>query len=136
MRSLGQYEGLHISKPEPKVRRSNPVRTIQASLAIEGKTLALDQVTAILDGKKVVGSQKEILEVKNAIKAYDQILSFKPHSSKSLREAHRILMTGLISDAGNWRNQNVGIFKGDKVAHAAPQAKRVPDKFPHNFPLF
>lgn len=127
MRSLGQYEGLHISKPEPKLRRNNFVRTIQASLAIEGNTLALDQVTAILDGKKGVGSQKEILEVQNAIKAYDHILSFKPHSSKSLREAHRILMAGLIPDAGRWRNQNVGVFRGAKVAHAAPQAKRVPE---------
>ncbi len=126
MRFLGQYEGLHILKPEPKLRRSNRVRTIQASLAIEGNTLALDQVTAILDGKKVVGSQKEILEVTNAIKAYDQIQLFSPLSSKSLRQAHGILMAGLATDAGKWRIQNVGIFQGEKIAHAAPQAKRVP----------
>lgn len=126
-RSLGQYEGLHISKPEPKLRRSNRVRTIQASLAIEGNTLALDQVTAILDGKKVVGSKIEILEVQNAIKAYDRIPTYKPYSATSLKEAHAILMQGLIADAGKWRNQNVGIFQGEKVAHAAPQAKRVPE---------
>jgi Fic family protein len=127
MRSLGQCEGLHISKPEPKLRKSNRVRTIQASLAIEGNTLALDQVTAILNGKKIVGSQREILEVQNAIKAYDQISSFRANSSKSLREAHGVLMAGLISDAGKWRSQNVGVFQGERVAHAAPQAKRVPD---------
>ena len=78
-RSLGQYEGLHITKPEPKLRRSNRLRTIQASLAIEGNTLAIDEVTAILDGRKVVGSKREILEVQNAIKAYDQMAEFQPY---------------------------------------------------------
>jgi Fic family protein len=126
-RSLGQYEGFHLSRPEPKLRKSNRIRTIQASLAIEGNTLELDHVTAILDGKKVIGSKREILEVQNAIKAYDLIESFKVHSAKSLQQAHKILMSDLIPDAGKWRQTNVGIFQGEKVAHAAPQAKRVPE---------
>ncbi|MCM2280987.1 MAG: Fic family protein [Bdellovibrionaceae bacterium] len=126
-RSLGRLEGLHVAKPEPKLRKSNRVRTIQASLAIEGNTLALDQVTAILEGKRVIGPQREILEVQNAIKAYDQIQSYNPHSAKSLKEAHGTLMRDLVEDAGKWRTKNVGIFQGAKVAHAAPQAKRVPD---------
>lgn len=126
-RSLGRLEGLHVAKPEPKLRKSNRVRTIQASLAIEGNTLALDQVTAILEGKRVIGPSREILEVQNAIKAYDQITSYNPHSAKSLKEAHGILMRDLVEDAGKWRTKNVGIFQGDKVAHAAPQAKRVSD---------
>jgi Fic family protein len=126
-RLLGRLEGLHVAKPEPKLRKSNRVRTIQASLAIEGNTLALDQVTAILEGKRVIGPQREVLEVQNAIKAYDRILSFNPHSAKSLKEAHGILMRDLVEDAGKWRTKNVGIFQGNKVAHAAPQAKRVPE---------
>lgn len=126
-RSLGRLEGLHVAKPEPKLRKSNRVRNIQASLAIEGNTLALDQVTAILEGKRVIGPSREILEVQNAINAYDQITSYTPHSAKSLKEAHGILMRDLVEDAGKWRTKNVGIFQGDKVAHAAPQAKRVPD---------
>jgi Fic family protein len=126
-RALGRLEGLHVAKPEPKLRKSNRVRTIQASLAIEGNTLALDQVTAILEGKKVLGPKREIVEVQNAIRAYDRIGSYKPYSAKSLRDAHGILMTGLADDAGKWRTKNVGIFQGDKVAHAAPQAKRVPE---------
>lgn len=126
-RSLGRYEGFHVAKPEPKLRRSNRVRTIQASLAIEGNTLALDQVTAILDGKRVLGSQREILEVQNAIKAYEQIPTYRAHSAKSLKEAHAILMNGLMTDSGKWRSKNVGVFQGAKVAHAAPQAKRVPE---------
>lgn len=125
-RSLGRLEGLHVVKPAPKLRKSNRVRTIQASLAIEGNNLALDQVTAILEGKTVVGPRREVIEVQNAIQAYDRIGSYSPHSSKSIRDAHGILMAGLADDAGKWRMKNVGIFQGDKVAHAAPQAKRVP----------
>ncbi len=126
-RTLGRLEGLHIAKPEPKLRKSNRVRTIQASLAIEGNTLALGQVKAILDGKRVIGPQREILEVQNAIKAYDQISNYAPHSAKSLKRAHGILMHNLMEDAGKWRTTNVRVFQGNKVAHAAPQAKRVSD---------
>ena len=132
-RVLGRYEGLNLSKPEPKLRRTSRIRTIQASLAIEGNTLELDQVTAVLDGKKVRGSPREILEVRNAIKAYDEISEFKPHSSKSLLAAHGMLMDGLIPDAGKWRMKNVGIFQGSHVAHTAPQAKLVPELMDHLF---
>lgn len=126
-RALGRLEGLHVAKPEPKLRKSNRVRTIHASLAIEGNALALDQVTAILEGKRVIGSRREVLEVQNAIKAYDHIQSYVPHSAKSLKEAHGVLMKGLVEDAGKWRAKSVGIFQGENVAHAAPQAKRVPE---------
>ena len=125
-RGLGRIEGLHVAKPEPKLRKSNRVRTIQASLAIEGNTLVLDQVTAILEGKRVSGPRREILEVQNAIRAYDQIENYNPHSAESLKAAHAILMRDLSQDAGKWRTKNVGIFQGQNIAHAAPQAKRVP----------
>lgn len=124
---LGKLEGLHISKPEPKLRKSNRVRTIQASLAIEGNTLELGQITAILEGKKVLGTRKEILEVHNAVNVYNQMMSLKPFQTFSFLKAHLLLMKGLIPDAGQWRSGNVGIFHGDRVAHAAPQAKRVPE---------
>ncbi|MCB9027099.1 MAG: Fic family protein [Bdellovibrionaceae bacterium] len=125
-RSLGRLEGLHVLRPEPKLRKSNRVRTIQGSLAIEGNTLALDQVTAILEGKRVIGKKREVLEVKNAISAYDLISTFQPYSAKSLKEAHSILMKDLVDGAGKWRSGNVGVFQGTRVAHAAPQARRVP----------
>ncbi len=126
-RVLGWLEGSHVSKPAPKLRKSNRVRTIQASLAIEGNTLAMDKVTAILEGKRVIGPAREILEVQNAIRAYESMGNFQPHSPKSLRAAHGILMADLIEDAGKWRAKNVGVFQGAKVAHAGPPAKRVPD---------
>jgi Fic family protein len=130
---LGQYEGMNIIKPEPKLRKSNRVRTVQASLAIEGNTFAIEQVTAILDGKRVVGPAKEILEVQNTIRAYNEISNFKTHSSQSLRTAHGILMHDLIPDAGKWRTGNVGILQGTRVSHAAPQPKRVPELMEHLF---
>ena len=69
---LGKYEGLMSPKPQPLLRRQNRIRTIRDSLAIEGNTLTLDQVSAIFDGKKVLGPKKEILEVANAIKVYEK----------------------------------------------------------------
>ena len=125
-RLIGRVEGLDHPKPQPHLRKSNRVRTVQGSLAIEGNTLDLDQVTALLEGKKVIGRREEIIEVLNAIKVYDHMDSLSPLSSKALLKAHRIMMAGLISDAGKWRTKNVGIMKGSSVSHIAPQADRVP----------
>lgn len=126
-RLLGRLEGIHMSKPTPKLRKANRVRTIQASLAIEGNSIGLEQVTALFDGKRVLGPKREILEVTNAIRAYEGIGSYKAHSIGSLREAHGLLMKGLVEDAGKWRSKNVGIFQGSRVTHSAPQPKRVPE---------
>ena len=125
-RFIGRIEGLDHPKPQPHLRKSNRVRTVQGSLAIEGNTLGLDQVTALLEGKQVIGQHEEIQEVLNAIQAYDQITGFSPYSAKALLEAHRILMEGLIPDAGKWRTKNVGVVKGSTVSHIAPRADRVP----------
>jgi Fic family protein len=85
-RLVGRIEGLEQPKPQPHLRKSNRVRTVQGSLAIEGNTLALDQVTALLEGKRVVGRKEEIQEVLNAIKVYDGTPDFEisfPHSFPS-----------------------------------------------------
>jgi Fic family protein len=124
--TLGRYEGLTGNAPQPRLRRANRIRTIQGSVAIEGNTLSLEQVTSLLDHKLVVGPKREILEVRNAIAAYERLADFKPHSTASLKAAHKILMEGLIPDAGKWRKGQVGILKGSKVGHLAPPAARVP----------
>lgn len=126
MQLLGRYEGLMSPRPQPLLRRQNRIRTIRDSLAIEGNTLSLDQVSAIFDGKKVVGPSKEILEVTNAIKVYEKAPSFDPLSSKALLKAHGLLMKGLVEDAGKYRTTDVGILKGSKVSHLAPPARLVP----------
>ena len=79
------------------LRKSNKVRTVHGSLAIEGNTLELEQVTALLDGQRVIGLAKdEIQEVRNAIEVYERIHHFKPHSVKDLLKAHRMMMKDLL----------------------------------------
>ena len=99
---------------------------MQGTLAIEGNTLALDKVTALLEGKRVAGPAHEVREVLNALKVYEEMARFEAHSAKSLLKAHAMMMDGLITDAGQWRSGNVGILKGAAVSHIAPQPDRVP----------
>jgi len=110
----------------PRLRRQNRIRTIQASLAIEGNTLDLEQVTAILDGKRVLGLPREIQEVRNAIKAYEQLKEWNPSSVQHLLESHGVMMDGLVDLPGAFRTGGVGIRKGDEMVHIAPPAQRVP----------
>lgn len=125
-RLIGRIEGIEQPKPQPHLRKANRVRTIQGSLAIEGNTLDIDQVTALLDGKRVIGRKEEIQEALNAIATYNMMAKFDPFSPESLLEVHQIMMDQLIPDPGKWRTRNVGILKGSKVSHIAPKADRVP----------
>lgn len=109
-----------------RLRKVNRMRTIQGSLAIEGNTLSEAQITAILEGKRVIAPPKEVQEARNAIAAYDAIGNWHPTDTNDLLAAHRLLMNGLIDNAGRYRNQGVGVMSGDQVVHMAPQADRVP----------
>lgn len=124
-RLIGRIESLHQPKPQPYLRKSNRVRTVQGSLAIEGNTLNLDQVTALMEGKIVIGKKEEIKEVMNAISVYDQMEGFDSLSVKALLHAHGMVMSDLVSTAGSWRRSNVRIMKGSAVSHIAPPADRV-----------
>lgn len=109
-----------------RLRRINRVRTIHGSLAIEGNTLSEAQITAILDGNRVIAPPREVQEVKNALAAYDRYETWKPEAEKDLLGAHRILMSGLIDEAGMYRHGGVGVMAGRQVIHMAPPADRVP----------
>ena len=111
----------------PSLRRENRIKSIQASLAIENNTLSLNQVTAILDGKRILGEPREIKEVENAFQAYEILLELNPLSVKDLLKAHKTLMDGLVREAGVFRSGGVGIFDGEVVVHMAPPAARVPE---------
>lgn len=126
-RLLGMVDATFLRKPKAKLRKRNKIQTIRASLAIEGNSLSEDQVTAILENKRVLGSSKEILEVKNAIAVYDNLEKFDAFSENSYLEAHRMLMTGLVDHAGKYRTKGVGIMQGDRVAHLAPPGWNVPN---------
>ncbi len=125
-RLLGQYEGIRLPKPQPMLIRRNRIRTIQSSLAIEGNRLSEGQVTAILDNKRVIGPSKDILEVQNAIRAYGALPHYKVYELNSLLQSHKIMMRGLVPDAGRLRSGNVGILKGSRVSHVAPKPSLVP----------
>ncbi|MBF8161703.1 Fic family protein [Pseudomonas mendocina] len=109
----------------PQLRRGNRIRTIQASLSIENNTLSVEQVTAVLDGKRVLGLPREIQEVRNAFAAYEAMPGWQPHSQADLLAAHGLLMQGLIDDAGRYRQGGVGIYREGRLLHMAPPASRV-----------
>ena len=117
---LGEINATHLYKPPTELRKKNRIKTIQSSLEIEGNTLSEEQITALLENKRVMAPQKDIVEVQNAIKVYGQLQQFNPNSLKDLEKAHASLMKGLIQDAGKLRTKNVGIVKGAKVEHIAP----------------
>ena len=112
--------------PAPHLRKENRIKTIQSSLAIENNSLSVDQVSAILDGKRVLGAPKEIQEVKNAIDAYELLLELNPYKEKDLLRAHQLMMTDLVNENGRYRQGDVGVFDGQKCIHIAPPAQRVP----------
>ena len=125
-RLLGIIDATHLRKPRTELRKRNKVKTIRASLAIEGNTLTEDQVTALLENKRVIGPPKDILEVKNAIAVYNAIETFEAFSEDAFLQAHRMLMEGLVEHPGKYRTQSVGVIQGSAVAHLAPPAWNVP----------
>jgi Fic family protein len=123
---LGEVNANFLNRQSPQLRKQNQIKTIHASLQIEGNTLSEEQITAIIDKKNVIGPEKDVKEVMNAIDVYDILSSYNPDSEKSFLEAHRRLMTGLIDKPGRYRNKGVGIVQGSKIAHVAPPAENVP----------
>jgi Fic family protein len=123
--ALGKLRAGSDSVVVPSLRRGNRIKTVQASLAIEGNTLSIDQVTAVLAGKRVLAHPREIQEVRNAFAAYEGLASWSPYSRTDLLAAHRLLMAGLVDEIGRFRSGGVGIHRGEEVVHVAPPADRV-----------
>jgi len=109
------------------LRRVNRVRTIQGSLAIEGNTLTEAQITAILEGKRVIAPPGEIQEVRNAVAVYEHLTQWNPHKQSDLLTAHAMLIQGLLESAGRYRTSGVGVMGRQEVVHVAPPASRVAD---------
>lgn len=113
-------------KRDIKLHRENRLRTIYSSLAIEGNTLSLDEVTAVIEGKMVAGKQAEIKEVKNAYEAYDKIMTFDPYAIRDFLKAHQLITDGLVSESGKFRSGDVGVFDGDVAVHIGARPQFVP----------
>lgn len=109
----------------PQLRKQNRIKTITGTLAIEGNTLSEEQITAIIEGKHVLGSTRELAEVKGAIAAYEALVNFKAHSITDLLSAHGLMMADVLTKAGQFRHRAVGIHKGGQVHHVAPPAHKV-----------
>ena len=110
----------------PRLRRENRIKTIHSSLDIEHNSLSLEQVTAIFDGKHILGDPNEIKEVRNAYETYEMILDLDPASVQDLLKVHKIMINGLIPENGRFCSGGVGVFDEDIVAHMAPPAEFVP----------
>ena len=113
--------------PNPQLRRQNRILSIYSSLAIEQNTLSLSQVTAVIEGKRVLGPPKDIQEVRNAFDAYEKLSELNPESIGDLLLAHRVMMKELIPDAGCFRSGNVGVFRNGQLIHAGTPADYVPE---------
>jgi Fic family protein len=123
---LGAWKAVNQNALQPELRRGNRIRSVQASLAVEQNTLTLEQVTAVLEGKVVLGSPREVQEVRNAFAAYEAMGQWQPERVEHVLAAHGVMMAALVDDAGQWRRGGVGVMAGDKVIHMAPPASQVP----------
>ena len=123
---LGQIKILSRGNLAPHLRKENRIRTIHSSLSIEHNSLTLEQVTAIIDGRRILGNPVEIQEVKSAYTAYEMMLTLDPYSVDDLLKAHEAMMNELISENGRFRSGGVGVFNGKVLVHMAPPANMVP----------
>lgn len=123
---IGEINATYLNKPSTTLRKQNRIKTIHSSLKIEGNTLTQEQITALLENKRVIGPEKDIKEVLNAIEIYENLGKFNPYNENSFLKAHKRLMNNLVENAGKYRKQEVGIVKGSKVEHLAPPFENVP----------
>lgn len=124
---IGEVNASFLVKSSPKLRKQNQIKTIHSSLQIEGNTLTEQQITAILENKRVIGPSTYIKEVRNAIKVYERISEFQFNSIDSFLSAHAQLMAGLVENPGTFRKKGAGIVRGEQLEHIAPHAKNVPN---------
>lgn len=124
---LGRLNNVDELQRLPRLRKVNRIRSIQSSLAIENNTLSLEQVTAVIDGKRVLGPEEDIVAVKNAFNAYKMLPELDPFSLEDMKKAHGEMMRGLIERAGAFRLGGVGVFnERGEVIHVAPPYDMVP----------
>ena len=121
---------IEYSKKEiitPRLRKKSRIKTLAGTLEIEGNFLGEEKITAMLDGKRVLGTYQEVLEVQGAINAYKEFENYHYDTLDDLLKAHKILMQEILTTAGSFRSVNVGVGSSDGVSHVAPPYGVVPD---------
>ena len=126
MKKIGEANYFESLNRYPELRRKSRIRSIHSSLAIENNQLSLFQVEDVINGKMVIGEQKDIQEVKNAYEAYEQIDKVNPYSVDDLKKIHGILTFLIEKDAGKFRNHGEAVYDGNIQIFMAPPHKMVP----------
>ncbi len=124
---VGRISVTNNMHSKPHLRKNNRIKSIHSSLKIEANSLTLGQVRDVINGRIVLGEQKEIQEVKNAYKAYEKLSEINPYSITELKNLHGIMTKYLIEESGEFRKGEEGVFSGDKCIFMAPPAKMVPE---------
>lgn len=124
---IGCITAINSLEAKPHLRKNNRIKSIHASLKIEANSLSLGQVRDVINGKNVLGEQKEIQEIKNAYIAYDKISEINPYSIKDLKKFHGIMTKYVVEESGEFRRGEEGVFSGDQCIFMAPPAQFVPE---------
>ena len=123
---VGRISAISNLESKPHLRRNNRIKSIHSSLKIEANSLSLGQVRDVINGKMVLGEQKEIQEVKNAYAAYERFSEIQPFSIKSIKLFHGIMTKYVVEESGDFRRSEEGVFNGDECIFVAPPAQFVP----------
>ena len=132
---LGELHLRHNLDAKPHLRRSNRIRSIHSSLAIEANSLSLSEVRDVIAGHTVIGPGKEIREVRNAYAAYEALPDIDPYSIEDLKRIHGIMTEGLVKESGVFRSGDEGVFDGGRVIFVAPPPWNVPSLMQDLFTL-
>lgn len=123
---IGRISVIGNLESKPHLRKNNRIKSIHSSLKIEANSLTLGQVRDVINGKAVLGEQKEIQEVKNAYTAYEHLVEINPHDIRHLKKFHGIMTKYLVEESGEFRSGEEGVFNGEQCIFMAPPARFVP----------
>ena len=123
---IGRITATSNLESKPHLRKNNKIKSIHSSLKIEANSLSLGQVRDVINGKMVLGEQKEIQEVKNAYAAYEKVSEIDPYSIANLKRFHGIMTKYVVEESGDFRKGEEGVFNGDVCIFMAPPARLVP----------
>lgn len=130
---IGKMSAISNLESKPHLRRNNKIKSIHSSLKIEANSLSLGQVRDVINGKLVLGEQKEIQEVKNAYEAYERLKDIDPYSIESLKELHGIMTKYVVEESGDFRKGEEGVFNGDECIFICPPARFVSEQMKELF---
>ena len=125
MEKIGKLDNYSSLDKTPYLRKQTRINSVHSSLAIENNKLSLEQVKDVINGKVVIGHQKDIQEVKNAYKAYEMLKDINPYSMKDLKKIHGVMTFLTVEQSGEFRNGPEGVFDGDNCIFVCPPEEMI-----------